>query len=67
MPGEFTAQPLAALPLYGCGVPLAGDSPEQIKRSGAPAAWNMPWGAEQAEQVMPVTLNFCFMGIHQTF
>ena len=24
MPGEFTAQPLEALPLYGCGVPLAG-------------------------------------------
>ncbi|MHA5220252.1 hypothetical protein [Dysosmobacter sp. Phy] len=26
--GEFTAQPLAALPPYGCGVPLAGASPE---------------------------------------
>ena len=22
---------------------------------------------EQAEQVMPVTLNFCFIGMHQTF
>ena len=37
-------------------------SPEQIKRSGVPTAWNMPWGAEQAVQVMPVTLNFCFIG-----
>ena len=25
---EFTAQPLAALPPYGCGVPLAGTSAE---------------------------------------
>ena len=24
MPAEFTAQPLAAMPPYGCGVPLAG-------------------------------------------
>ena len=28
---EFTAQPLAALPPYGCGVPLAGASPEHFK------------------------------------
>lgn len=62
MPGEFTAQPLEALPLYGCGVPLAGVSPEQIKSFGPPGAWDMPRGTEQAEQVMPVTLNFCFIG-----
>ena len=36
MPGGFTAQPLAALPLYGCGVPLAGTPPEQIKSIGNP-------------------------------
>ena len=52
MPGEFTAQPLEALPLYGCGVPLAGVSPEQIKSFGPPGAWDMPRGTEQAEQVM---------------
>ena len=34
MPAEFTAQPLAALLLYGCGVPLAGVSAEQIKSKG---------------------------------
>ena len=28
---EFTAQPSAALPPYGCGVPLAGASPEHFK------------------------------------
>ena len=26
--GQFTAQPLTALPPYGCGVPLAGVCPE---------------------------------------
>jgi len=56
------AQPLAALLPYGCGVPLAGVSPEQIKSFGPPGAWDMPRGTEQAEQVMPVTLNFCFIG-----
>ena len=33
---------------------------DQIK--GAPAGWDIPWGTEQAVQVMPVTLNFCFIG-----
>ena len=28
---EFTAQPLAALPPYGCGVPLAGIPAEHVK------------------------------------
>ena len=62
MPGEFTAQPLEALPLYGCGVPLAGVSPEQIKSSGPPGAWDMPRGTEQAEQVMPGIGKVCFKG-----
>ena len=29
---EFTAQPLAALPPYGCGVPLAGASAEHFNQ-----------------------------------
>ena len=31
---EFTAQPLVALPPYGCGVPLAGASAEHLKSTG---------------------------------
>ena len=33
---EFTAQPLAALPPYGCGVPLAGASAEHFNRPRNP-------------------------------
>ena len=34
---EFTAQPLAALPPYGCGVPLAGASAEHLNHRRAEA------------------------------
>ena len=40
---EFTAQPLAALPLYGCGVPLAGTFAAQVKSRGVPTGL-APWG-----------------------
>ena len=35
---EFTAQPLAALPPYGCGVPLAGISAEHLNHRRVEAA-----------------------------
>ena len=37
---EFTAQPLADLPPYGCGVPPAGVSAEHLKSKG----WGRPPG-----------------------
>ena len=37
-------------------------SAEQIEKTGAPAGRHVLWGTEQAEQVMPVTSNFCFKG-----
>ena len=40
--GGFTAQPLAALPPYGCGVPLAGASPEHFNPPGIQKKKHLP-------------------------
>lgn len=64
--GGFTAQPLAALPPYGCGVPLAGASaghfyqtiPAGCQPCGAVLPWSM-W----ALMAMFLKCSFCTSSI----
>ena len=48
--GQFTAQPLAALPPYGCGVPLAGASAEDVN--------SRPKGSQTRRRVWDMQTEF---------
>ena len=53
--GGLTAQPLAALPPYGCGVPLAGASARACKSKG----WRPPPAAGTQKERHDVMVKLC--------